>query len=79
MWSCHILSHLDCTEQDTAVGMLKLGHDTLADVLALLRIGRLVLGKCREDRYPTPFGALVERDEELVENVRVNDKVLRRR
>ena len=48
--------------------MLELGYNTLADMLALLLILRLVASKSGKDSNTTPFRTFVERNEELAKN-----------
>ena len=59
-------THLDCTENDASVHMLKLRYHALAYMLAFLLILGFVSRQCRQDRDTAPFGTLVERDEKFV-------------
>ena len=68
----HVHEHdLDCAEDDRAVGVLELRHDALTDMLGLALVCGAVFGECVEDRDAPPLGALVERDEQLGEQLRV--------
>ena len=45
--------------------MLELRHDSLADLFTLLPVYRLVPRQRRQDRYPSPFRALIQRYHEF--------------
>ena len=64
--------------------MLELWHRSLADMLCLLLVRRAIEGQRAKDRDPAPLCALVEGDEKLLQDGRVDDEesvksLLRRR
>lgn len=66
-----IETHLDRSEHDAAIRMLKLWYDSLANMLSLLLVLRRVLCDGPEDRNPAPLGALAKGNEEAREGRRV--------
>lgn len=67
-------AHLDCAEYDGAICVLELWHDPLANVLCLLLVSGVIACKCTENGYPSPLCALIESDQELLEDGRVDDE-----
>lgn len=59
---------LDRSKDDTAVDVLELRYDSLADVFALLVVLGTVASQGVEDGDTTPLRAFVQGNEELVEN-----------
>ena len=54
--------------------MLELRYDALANMLALFLINGLVSRQLRKNRDAAPLGALVERNQELPQNMRIDRK-----
>lgn len=72
--SYHDNADLDSAQDHRRIVVLELRHDSLANMLALLGILRLVRGQRVEQGDPAPLTALVERDEKLGQGGRVDDE-----
>ena len=61
--------YLDSGEDDACIGVLELGYDALADVLALASVFRGISREDVQDCYSAPLRAFVKRDQEFVDDV----------
>ena len=57
------MTYLDSGENDACVGVLELGHDALADVLALASVFRGISREDVQDCYSAPLRAFVQSNE----------------
>lgn len=64
-------THLDSCKHYTAVCVLELRCHPLADMFCLLLVRGPVLCYRRQDRYPSPLGALAQSDQEFSDESRV--------
>ena len=60
--------YLDGSEYDASVRMLKLRHDSLTNVFALLLVLRIVPTQGVKDRDASPFRTFIQRHQESVQD-----------